>query len=132
MLKKRRQHRCHKKYCSQSLLNLLYSFLKYLVQRTLNLNHGNYLGYFDFLRFFKCGPFLKSLLNLLKYCFCCLCSGFLTLKAYGILAPRPGIKPTPPELESEVLTSGSSGKSQLLLLLLLLSGFSRVRLCATP
>ena len=32
-------------------------------------------------------------------------------EACGILAPRPGIKPTPPELEGEVLTTGLPGKS---------------------
>ena len=29
----------------------------------------------------------------------------------GILAPQPGIEPTPPVLESEILTNGSPGKS---------------------
>ena len=33
------------------------------------------------------------------------------LKACGILAPQPGIDPTPPTLESEVLTSGLPWKS---------------------
>ena len=46
--------------------------------------------------FFLCGPFLKSVLHLLQYCFCCLCSGFFGLKACGILTPQPGIEPTPP------------------------------------
>ena len=32
-------------------------------------------------------------------------------KACGILAPQPGIKPTPPELEGEVLPTGPPGKS---------------------
>ena len=31
-------------------------------------------------------------------------------EAYGILAPRPGIKPAPPSLEGEVLTTGLPGK----------------------
>ena len=31
-------------------------------------------------------------------------------RAYEILAPRPGIKPVPPTLEGEALTSGPSGK----------------------
>ena len=30
----------------------------------------------------------------------------------GILAPWPGIEPTPPALEGEVLTTGRPGKSQ--------------------
>ena len=29
----------------------------------------------------------------------------------GILAPQPGIEPTPPALEGEVLTTGPGGKS---------------------
>ena len=32
-------------------------------------------------------------------------------EACGILAPRPVIKPTPPALEGEVLTTGPPGKS---------------------
>ena len=32
-------------------------------------------------------------------------------EARGILAPRPGIEPKPPALESEVLTTGRPGKS---------------------
>ena len=33
------------------------------------------------------------------------------LEACGILAPRPGIEPSPPALEGEVLTTGPPGKS---------------------
>ena len=44
--------------------------------------------------------FLKSLLNLLQYCFCCLCSGFFTLT-----------EPTIPVLQNEVLTTELPGKS---------------------
>ena len=36
---------------------------------------------------------------------------FFGREAYGILAPRPGIEPTPPALEGEVLTTGPPGKS---------------------
>ena len=36
---------------------------------------------------------------------------FFGRKACGILAPRPGIEPTPPALEGEVLTTGPPGKS---------------------
>ena len=36
---------------------------------------------------------------------------FFGLEACGILAPQPGIKPTPPVLEEEVLTTGPSAKS---------------------
>ena len=35
-----------------------------------------------FFFFFGCGPFLKSLLNLLQYCFCFI-SGFLAMKHVG-------------------------------------------------
>ena len=66
---------------------------------------------FIFKIFFLCGPFLKSLLNLLQYCFCFLCFGFFGCVACGILAPRPGIKLSPPMLEGEVLTSRPPGKS---------------------
>ena len=52
----------------------------------------------------------KSLLNLLQYCFCFM-FWFFGREACGILAPRPGIKPTPPALEGEVLTTGPPGTS---------------------
>ena len=35
---------------------------------------------------------------------------FFGHEACGILAPRPGIEPAPPELEGEVLTTGPPGK----------------------
>ena len=60
-----------------------------------------------FLRFFWCGPFLKSLLNLLQHCFCYM-SWFFDR---GMLALWPGIKPTPSALEGKVPTAGSPGKS---------------------
>ena len=37
--------------------------------------------------------------------------GFFGHKARGILAAWPGVKPTPPALEGEVLTNGPLGKS---------------------
>ena len=40
---------------------------------------------------------------------------FFDREACGILAPRPGIKPAPPALEGEVLTTGPPGKSQQLI-----------------
>ena len=46
--------------------------------------------------------------------------------------PNPGIKPRSPTLQPDALTSEPSGKPLYPLLLLLLSRFSRVRLCATP
>ena len=68
--------------------------------------------YFYYLKknFFWCGPFLKSLLNLLQYCFCFMFWIF-GCEACGILAPRPGIKLAPPALEGEGLTTGPPGKS---------------------
>ena len=60
--------------------------------------------------FFWCGPFLKSLLNLLQYCLC-FAFFFFGHKACGILAPWSGIEPTPPTLEGEILTTVPPGKS---------------------
>ena len=56
---------------------------------------------------------LKSLLlNLLQCCFYILCFVFFFgLQACGISAPGPGIKPTCPALEGEVLTTGPPGES---------------------
>ena len=63
--------------------------------------------------FFFCKPFLKSLLDLLQYRFCCLCSVFLAVRVGGILASRPGIEPAPPALKGEVLTTRLPGNSPL-------------------
>ena len=52
----------------------------------------------------------KSLLNLLHYYFCFMV-WFFGHEACGILATPPGIEPTPPALEVEVLTTELSGKS---------------------
>ena len=38
---------------------------------------------------------------------------FFGREAHGILAPRPGMEPTPPALEGEVLTAGPPGKSPM-------------------
>ena len=84
------------------------------IKELLLLLVWSYWGYFLFLffkRFFWCGPFLKSLLNLLQCCFCFM-FWFFGHEACGILVPRPGIEPTPPALESEVLTTGPPGKSR--------------------
>ena len=51
------------------------------------------------------GPFSKSLLSLLQCCFFFVL--VLGCVAYGILAPRPGIKPAPPALEAEVVSAGT-------------------------
>ena len=60
--------------------------------------------------FFGCGPFLKSLLNLLQYGFC---SVFLSLWSPGIwdLSFLTGIKPSPPALEGGFFTTGPPGRS---------------------
>ena len=60
--------------------------------------------------FFWHGPFLKPLSNLLYFCFHMIFWLF-GHKACGILAPHSGIKPSPPPLEDEVLTTGRPGKS---------------------
>ena len=60
--------------------------------------------------FFWYGPFLKPLLNVLKYCFSFMfwCFGQET---WSVLAPWPGIEPIPPAVEGEILSSGPPGKS---------------------
>ena len=60
--------------------------------------------------FFLMWTIFKSLLNLLQYCFCFM-FWFFGHEAGGILAPTPGIEPTPPALEGEVLTTGPPRKS---------------------
>ena len=50
--------------------------------------------------------FLKSLLNLLQYCFC---FGFLTLRYVGSQLPNQGSNPQPLHWKA-VLTTGSPGK----------------------
>ena len=60
---------------------------------------------------FWCGPFLKSLLNLLQYCFCFYALIFFDHKACGILAPQPGFcigrqSPTTGLLKSLSIASG--------------------------
>ena len=59
--------------------------------------------------------FFLSLMNLLQYCFCFM-FWFFGHEACGILAPLPGIEPTPHALEGEVLTTGPPGKSRVMLL----------------
>ena len=49
-------------------------------------------------------------MNLLQYYFCFV-FWFFGHEAHGILAPRPGIEPTPTALEGKVLTTGPPGKS---------------------
>ena len=65
----------------------------------------------EFFFFFLMWTILKVfLLNLLQYCFCFM-FWFFGPEACGILAPRPGVKPTPPALEGQILTIGPPGKS---------------------
>ena len=66
--------------------------------------------------FFAVNHFL-SLLNLLQYCFCFI-FWFLGHEACGILAHHPGIKPAPPALEDEVLTTGPPGRSLVIIIYL--------------
>ena len=69
---------------------------------------------------FWCGSFLKSLLNLLQYCFC-LCSGFFFFffgpEVREISASQPGMESSLPPLEDTVLTTGLAGKSLIFLFL---------------
>ena len=65
--------------------------------------------FFFFKVFFFNGPFLKSLLNLLQYCFCFI---FCPRTMWDLNSP-PGMEPSPPVLEGEVLTTGPPGKSPL-------------------
>ena len=67
------------------------------------------LVFYDFILFFLCGPFLKSLLNLLP---CCSMFGLFGCEAWEILAPQPGIEPASPALDGKVLTIGLAGMSQ--------------------
>ena len=60
--------------------------------------------------FLICTIFVKSLFNLLQYCFCFM-FWFFDLEACGILAPQPGIEPAIPALESEVSIIRLPGKS---------------------
>ena len=53
--------------------------------------------------------FLRSLLNLLQYCFCFMLWLFGP-EACGILVPPPGIEPAPLALEGDVFTTGPPGK----------------------
>ena len=68
---------------------------------TKQQNSVKQLSFNSFLNFFLfwCGPFLKSLRNLLQYCFCFM---FFGPEACGTLVPWSEIKPTPPEWEGKV------------------------------
>ena len=62
-----------------------------------------------FKKIFWCGQFLKSLLNVLQYCFYIIFV-FFDLEAYWILAPRPRTEPVPPALEAESLNHWTAGE----------------------
>ena len=66
-----------------------------------------------YLKIFQCGPFLKSLLNVLQYCFYCFYSVIFWLWGMcgGFLAPHLGIEPVSSVLEDKVLTTEPVGKS---------------------
>ena len=66
------------------------------------LLHTHFSLHFFFKDFFSCGLFLKSLLNLLQFCFCFMFC-FFGCKTCRILAPQ--IEPSLPALEGEVLAT---------------------------
>ena len=59
----------------------------------------------------SCGPFLKSLLNLLQYCFCFMFFFFFGSEVCEILAPQWGIKPHSLHWKANFLTTGPPEKS---------------------
>ena len=69
--------------------------------------------------FFEVDHLLKSLSNVLQYCFCVLFGA----EAWRILVPQPGVELELPALEGELLTTGLPEKSQESFLKLLLPGF---------
>ena len=73
-------------------------FLPYIFLCFLNVLSSISITFFKL--FFKYGPFLKPLLNLLQYCLCFM-FWFLGYEACAISAPRPGIELTPPALEAK-------------------------------
>ena len=86
-------------------------FISVILKRTCTLESSGELlfFYYFFKDFFDVDHFL-SLYWMLQYCFWFMFWSFGP-KAYGILAPQPGIEPAPPALEGEVPTSGMPGKS---------------------
>ena len=66
-----------------------------------------------FLFVFWCGPFLKSLLNLLQYC-SALCFWYFGCEACRILAPWPGIEPKPSHWKAKSLSPDHQGSPQSL------------------
>ena len=93
----------HKNYRTQNVFFFL------LTSRKLKVYCLTVKLYFFFF-FLGYGPFLKSLLNLLHYCFCFIILAFLATGMWD-LSSRSGIKPARPALEGEVLTTGPPGRS---------------------
>ena len=79
------------------------------VSLTLNLRWAFQSIHFskDYFFFFG-GPFSKSFLNLLQYCFCFM-FWFLDFQLCGILGPWPGIELVGPASEGEVWITGPPG-----------------------
>ena len=79
------------------------------------LNHcatWEVLFFFYFRFFFDVDHFLKVFIEFgYNIASVFLCFGFCGHEACGILASRPGMEPSPPALEGEVLTTGPPGKS---------------------
>jgi len=73
---------------------------------------GDGINFWCEIKFFKFSSLscLKSLWNLLQYCFCFMFC-FFGCEACGILVSPPGMEPTPPELKGKVLSTGPPGKS---------------------
>ena len=67
-------------------------------------------GFGDFFFFFLMWTIFKVFIKLVTILLLFYVLGFWR-EAYGILAPRPVIEPTPPALEGKVLTTGPPGKS---------------------
>ena len=104
------------KNCSFLLLSKLAYLSVCLFERNFHnfqsLNCALKGSFFYFLFFLKCGPFLKSLIEFLVQCCFCFMFWLLGWEICGILAPQPGIEPTSPVLEGEVLTTRPSGSLQ--------------------
>ena len=73
------------------------------------------LFFFQFF-FFWCGPFSKSVLNLLQYCFCSMIFGPLAMRPAGSHLLNQGLNPCAPKSEVEISTTGAPGKSLYTLL----------------
>ena len=89
-------------------------FLAYLPMKTYI-----YIYIYIYLKIFQCGSFLKSLLNVLQYCFYCFYFVIFWLWGMcgGFLAPHLGIEPVSSVVEEEVLTTEPLGKSAKLCIL---------------